>query len=104
MDQELARDAAYTVITAIDLAALDDDHSYREAQLAAGIVDGRLHLAAYALGMGASGMTFVDSEIEGLLGEPLGALLITCVGLPAATRRKARAGERTAFAIPSHRD
>jgi SagB-type dehydrogenase family enzyme len=104
MDQELARDAAYVVITAIDLAALDDDRSYREAQLAAGIVDGRLHLAAYALGMGASGMTFFDSEIEGLLGEPLGGLLITCVGLPAATRRKARVGERTAFAIPSHRD
>jgi hypothetical protein len=104
LNQELARDAACDVITAIDLAALDDDRSYREAQLAAGIVDGRLHLAAYALGLGASGMTFIDSEIEGLLGERLGGLRITCVGLPAATRRKARAGERTAFAIPNHRD
>jgi len=103
LDQELARDAAYDVITAIDLAALDDDRSYREAQLAAGIVDGRLHLAAYGLGIGASGMTFFDSEIEDLLGEPLGGLLITCVGLPAAARRKARAGERTAFAIPNRR-
>lgn len=103
-DQELGRDAAYVVITAIDLAALDDERSYREAQLAAGILDGRLHLAAYALGLGARGMTFLDSEIEGLLGEPLGGLLVTCVGLPAATRRNARAGERTAFAIPGHRD
>jgi hypothetical protein len=103
-DQELGRDAAFVVITAIDLAALDDDRSYREAQLAAGIVDGRLHLAAYALGMGASGMTFLDSEIVGLLREPLGGLLITCVGVPAAWRRGARAGERTAFSIPSHRD
>lgn len=103
-DQELGRDAAYVVITSIDLAALDDERSYREAQLAAGIVDGRLHLAAYALGIGASGMTFLDSEIEGLLGEPLGGLLITCAGRPTATRRNARAGERTALAIPSHRD
>lgn len=103
LDQELARDAAYDVITAIDLAALDDERSYREAQLAAGIVDGRLHLAAYALGMGASGMTFIDSEIEDLLGEPLGGLLITCVGLPAAMRRKAVAGDRTPFVMPNGR-
>jgi hypothetical protein len=104
LNQELARDAAYHVITAIDLAALDDERSYREAQFAAGIVDGRLHLAAYALGIGASGMTFIDSEIEDLLGEPLGSLLITCVGLPPARRRGARAGERTTFAIPNDRD
>ena len=62
-DQDLGRDAAYVVMGAIDLAALDD-RGYREAQLAAGIVEGRLHLAAYALGIGASGMTFLDSEIE----------------------------------------
>jgi hypothetical protein len=44
--------------------------------------NGRLHLAAYALGIGASGMTFLDSEIHALLGEPLAALLFTCVGVP----------------------
>ena len=42
-----------------------DDRSYREAQLAAGLVEGRLHLAAYALGASASGMTFLDSEVPG---------------------------------------
>jgi hypothetical protein len=78
-DQELGRDAAFVVITAADLAGLDD-RGYREAQLGAGLVDGRLHLAAYALGLGASGMSFLDSEIEGLLGEPLGGMLLTCVG------------------------
>jgi hypothetical protein len=36
-------------------------------QLDAGLVEGRLHLAAYALGLGASGMTFVDSELAGLI-------------------------------------
>jgi hypothetical protein len=80
-DQDLGRDAAYVVMPAIDLAGLDD-RGYRAAQLAAGIVEGRLHLAAYALGLGASGMTFLDSEIEALLGEPLAALLFTCVGVP----------------------
>ena len=80
-DQDLGRDAAYVVIGAIDLAGLDD-RAYRAAQLAAGIVEGRLHLAAYALGIGASGMTFLDSEIEPLLGEPVAGLLFTCVGVP----------------------
>jgi hypothetical protein len=81
LDQGLPRDAAFVVIGAADVSALDD-REYREAQLAAGLVEGRLHLAAYALGAGASGMTFLDSEIPGLVGEPLDGLLFTCVGVP----------------------
>lgn len=83
LDQTLAADAAYVVIGATPLPALDD-RSYRDAQLAAGLAGGRLHLAAYALGASASGMTFLDSEVPGLLGEPddLAALLFTCVGVP----------------------
>ena len=34
------------------------------------------------LGACASGMTFVDSQVPQLLGEPLSALLFTCVGVP----------------------
>ena len=49
LDQYLAADAGYVVIGAIDGAELDD-RGYRDAQLAAGLVEGRLHLAAYALG------------------------------------------------------
>ncbi len=81
-DQDLGRDAAFVVIGAVDLDALDD-RGYRDAQLGAGLVEGRLHLAAYALGIGATGMTFLDSEIAGLLGEPLAGLLFSCVGVPA---------------------
>jgi len=80
-DQDLGRDAAYVVMAAIDLVGLDD-RAYRAAQLAAGIVAGRLHLAAYALGLGASGMSFLDSQIEPLLGKPVAGLLFTCVGVP----------------------
>ena len=81
LDQGLPRDAAFVVIGTADVSALDD-REYREAQLAAGLVEGRLHLAAYALGAGASGMTFLDSEIPDLVGEPLAGLLFTCVGVP----------------------
>ena len=81
MDQGLARDAAFVVIGAADVGTLDD-RAYREAQLAAGLVEGRLHLLAYALGASACGMTFIDSEVPALLGEPLDGLLFTCVGVP----------------------
>jgi SagB-type dehydrogenase family enzyme len=85
-DQDLGRDASFVVIAAVDADELDD-RGYREAQLDAGLVDGRLHLAAFALGIGASAITFLDSEIAGLLGEPLAGLLITCVGVPAYRHR-----------------
>jgi hypothetical protein len=81
LEQALARDAAFVVIGATDVGVLDDQE-YREAQLAAGLVEGRLHLLACSLGAGASGMTFLDSEVPALLGEPLDALLFTCVGVP----------------------
>ena len=81
LGQALARDAAFVVIAAADMDGFDD-RDYREAQLAAGLAEGRLHLAAYALGASASGMTFIDSEVPSLLGEPLNALLFTCVGVP----------------------
>jgi hypothetical protein len=83
-DQGLGRDAAFVVIAATDVGALDD-REYREAQLAAGVVEGRLHLLAYGLGASACGMTFLDGIVQALLGEPLDALLFTCVGVPEYT-------------------
>jgi hypothetical protein len=85
-DQGLARDASFVVVSAIQMTDLDD-RGYREAQLAAGLVEGRLHLAAYAQGAGASGMTFMDADIPSLLGEPLDGLLLTCVGVPDNTSK-----------------
>ena len=87
LDQGLARDAAYVVVSGIDTAGLDD-RGYRDAQLAAGLVEGRLHLAAYAQDASASGMTFLDSEIPGLLREPVDGLLFTCVGVPDNTVKR----------------
>jgi hypothetical protein len=82
MAQELAAEACFVAIAAIPNAELDD-RGYRSAQLASGIVEGRLHLAAYALGATATGMTFYDSEVPALLAEDadLIPLLFTCVGV-----------------------
>jgi SagB-type dehydrogenase family enzyme len=99
-DQDLGRDASFVVMAAVDADQLDD-RGYREAQLDAGLVEGRLHLAAYALGIGASGMTFLDSEIAGLLGEPLAGLLFTCVGVPTyRSKGGGRPGEPASVVIP----
>ena len=101
MEQDLGRDAAFVVMAAADLDRLDD-HGYREAQLGAGLVNGRLHLAAFSLGIGASGMTFYDSEIAGLLGEPLAGLLFTCVGVPAYRNKQGgRPGAPAAIVYPT---
>jgi hypothetical protein len=81
LEQGLSRDAAFVVITAAEVASLDD-RGYRVAQLAAGLVEGRLHLLAYAMGASATGMTFLDSEIPALVGAPLDAMIFTCVGVP----------------------
>ncbi|HLX51187.1 MAG TPA: hypothetical protein VKS82_22915 [Streptosporangiaceae bacterium] len=89
LNQALPRDAAFVVVAGTDVTALGD-REYREVNLAAGLAEGRLNLLAYALGAGASGMTFIDAKVPALLGEPLDALLFTCVGVPAY--RSARGG------------
>ena len=92
LEQGLAHDASFVAMSGTRLADLDD-HDYRDAQLLAGLVEGRLHLMAYALGAAASGMTFRDSDLENLLGEDVAGLLWTCVGVPEyRTRRSGSPG------------
>lgn len=81
LDQGLGRDAAFVAIAVTDVASLDD-RGYRDAQYASGIVEGRLHLLAYALGASATGMTFLDTEVPALVGAAVDTLLFTCVGVP----------------------
>lgn len=66
LDQDLGADAAVNVYF---LSALDPvlsrfgNRGYRAAQLAAAITGGKQYLAAYALGLGATGLTFYDDEV-----------------------------------------
>ena len=62
LGQELAAEAAVNVYVLADLAHLDD-RGYRAAALEAGLTGGRLYLAAYALGLGATGLTFFDDAV-----------------------------------------
>ncbi|HEV2388465.1 MAG TPA: SagB/ThcOx family dehydrogenase [Candidatus Acidoferrales bacterium] len=66
LDQDLAGDAAADVFFLADLNRIlgrFGNRGYRAAQLEAGILGGRLYLAAYAQQFGATGLTFYDDEV-----------------------------------------
>jgi SagB-type dehydrogenase family enzyme len=66
LDQELPGDASVDVFFLADLTNILDEfgnRGYRAAQLEAGIIGGKLYLAAYGLGLGASGLTFFDDDV-----------------------------------------
>ena len=66
LQQSLPGDAAVDVFFLADLKPLLSTYGnrgYRAAQLEAGIIGGKLYLGAYALGLGASGLTFFDDDV-----------------------------------------
>jgi SagB-type dehydrogenase family enzyme len=84
-DQPLGGDSAYTVFHAADLdevlGALGS-RGYRAVQLEAGIAAGRLALAAFTLGYGATGLTFYDDAVSQHFGTRAACMLVTSVGVP----------------------
>lgn len=86
LEQRLGGEGAATTFLLGELeAALGawGDRGYRVLQLAAGVGAGRMYLAAYGLGWGASGLTFYDDEVTRFF-EPAAArmepLLVVAVG------------------------
>src|SRR5438128_863176 len=66
LEQELPADAAVDVFFLADLRPILQrfgNRGYRAVQLESGILGGKLYLAAYALGLGATGLTFFDDEV-----------------------------------------
>ncbi len=85
LGQPLGGDGCYTAFHGTDLDATLDrfgPRGYRAAQLEAGIVEGRLHLAAFALGFGATGLTFHDDAAGSFLATTAAPMLVTAVGKP----------------------
>jgi SagB-type dehydrogenase family enzyme len=64
--QEIPADASVDVFFLTDLQAVLErfgNRGYRAAQLEAGLIGGKLYLAAYAQRLGASGLTFFDDDV-----------------------------------------
>ena len=68
LGQEIPHDASVNVYLLTDLDPVlrrYGNRGYRLAQMEAAITAGRLYLAAYAQGFGASGLTFFDDDVTG---------------------------------------
>ncbi len=66
LEQQLPADAAVDVFFLADLKKILErygNRGYRAVQLEAGMVGGKLYLAAYAQRLGASGLTFYDDDV-----------------------------------------
>jgi SagB-type dehydrogenase family enzyme len=66
LEQQLPADASINIFFLADLHRILEQHGnrgYRATQLEAGILGGKLYLAAYAQRLGASGLTFYDDDV-----------------------------------------
>ncbi len=66
LEQQLPADAAVDIFFLADLRPIFErfgNRGYRAVQLEAGILGGKLYLAAYAQRLGATGLTFYDDEV-----------------------------------------
>ncbi|MDR7556646.1 MAG: SagB/ThcOx family dehydrogenase [Armatimonadota bacterium] len=93
LEQPLAADASVNVYCLADLSpilARFGNRGYRAAQLEAGITGGRIYLAAYALGLGATGLTFYDDDVTAFFSPHAAGksvLFLTAVGHPVRRAR-----------------
>jgi SagB-type dehydrogenase family enzyme len=89
LEQELAADASVALFFLTDLEPVLErfgNRGYRVAELEAGILGGRLYLASYALGLGATGLTFYDDDVTEFFSPHAAgksAMFLIALGVPA---------------------
>ncbi|MBZ5569338.1 MAG: SagB/ThcOx family dehydrogenase [Acidobacteriia bacterium] len=93
LEQELPADASANVFFLADLNAILErygNRGYRATQLEAGILGGKLYLAAYAQYLGASGLTFYDDDVVDFFSPHAAgksAIFLTCLGKSALRKQ-----------------
>jgi SagB-type dehydrogenase family enzyme len=94
LDQALGGTSSATVFFLADLGhalARLGNRGYRVANLEAGIIGGRLYLAAYAQRFGATGLTFYDAEVASFFAPHAAgktAIFVTALGRSVARRQR----------------
>jgi SagB-type dehydrogenase family enzyme len=92
LEQQLPADAAVDVFFLADLKKILErygNRGYRALQLEAGILGGKLYLAAYAQHLGASGLTFYDDDVVSFFSPHArgkSAIFLVAVGRSAARK------------------
>jgi SagB-type dehydrogenase family enzyme len=93
LGQDLAADAALNVYWLTPLNHVLErlgPRGYRAAQLEAAIEGGKLYLAAYTLGLGATGLTFFDDDVVRFFGRSVDAEAVMFLVAVGHTARRAR--------------
>jgi nitroreductase len=94
LGQDLAGDAAASVFFLADLEqclASMGNRGYRAVQFEAGILGGRMYLAAYAQRLGATGLTFFDDDVTEFFSPHAAnksAIFLVAIGHPATIDSK----------------
>ncbi len=92
-EQALGADASVVMFFMADLDAVLQhfgNRGYRAVQLEAGVLGGKMYLCAYALGLGASGLTFFDDEITAFFSPDAAgkrAIFVVALGKTASENR-----------------
>jgi len=88
LGQDLAGDACVTFFFMSDLKSVLEaygNRGYRVAQMEAGIIGGKMYLAAYSVKRGATGLTFFDDDVTEFFSPHAagkGCMLVVSVGIP----------------------
>jgi SagB-type dehydrogenase family enzyme len=88
LDQDLGGDGGATLFFMADLDPVLKslgNRAYRAVQMEAGIIGGKAYLAAYALGIGATGLTFYDDDVTGFFSphsKDKSCIFETAIGVP----------------------
>ena len=92
LGQEIPGDCSVNVFFLADLNRILrqwGNRGYRAAQLEASVMGGKLYLAAYALGLGASGLTFFDDDVtEFFSPHAAGKSVMFLIALGKSTKRR----------------
>ncbi|MER3447090.1 MAG: hypothetical protein C4291_09705 [Candidatus Dadabacteria bacterium] len=92
LEQSLGRDASAVVFFMSDLNRILEqfgNRGYRAVQIESGIIGGRLYLGAYALNLGATGLTFYDDDVTEFFSphaKGKGTIFVVALGVPARKR------------------
>jgi SagB-type dehydrogenase family enzyme len=92
LQQALPADAAVDVFFLADLRPILQrfgNRGYRAVQMEAGVIGGKLYLAAYAQHLGATGLTFFDDDVSAFFSpnaEDKSAIFLVALGHSAKTR------------------
>jgi SagB-type dehydrogenase family enzyme len=88
LEQELPADACADIFFLADLEKILErygNRGYRAVQLEAGVIGGRIYLAAYAQHLGATGLTFFDDDVTNFFSphaKGKSAIFLLAIGKP----------------------